>query len=164
MGSPSEEHWKMMEHLVGYIKSTIGKPSMIMRKPKELRCVSFVDASYANSADSRKSVSGELHILGGMITSFSSRGQRTISMSSAESEYIPASSAAQEIMFQQMLLNEVAHSVLPAAMFEDNSGAIFLSKNKQVSQRTKHIDLRYHFLRDFLGRTSGQLLSRHHHK
>ena len=156
MGNPNEDHWKMMEHLVGYIKGTLGQPSMILRKPKELRCVSYVDASYANSADCRKSVSGELHTVGGMITSFSSRSQRTISMSSAESEYIAASAAAQEIMFQQILLSEIAVTVVPAAIFEDNSGAIFLSRNKQVSQRTKHIDLRYHFLRDFTAKKDGK--------
>ena len=53
-------------------------------------------------------------------------------------------------MFQQMLLGEVAYTMLPGIMYEDNEGAIYLSKNKQVSQRTKHIDLRYHFLRDFV--------------
>ena len=156
MGCPNEEHWKAMGHLVGYIKGTIGSPAMIYRKPKELRCVSFVDASYGNSDDGRRSVSGELHTVGGMITSFCSRTQKTISMSSAESEYIAASSAAQEMMFEQMLLSEICETVLPGVIFEDNEGAIFLSKNKQVSQRTKHIDLRYHFLREFTDKGNGQ--------
>ena len=78
-----------------------------------------------------------------MITAFSSRTQKTVSLSSAESEYIAASSAAQEVMFQQMLLSEICENVIPGVIYEDNEGAIFLSKNKQVSQRTKHIDVRY---------------------
>ena len=149
MSNPNDEHWKAMGHLIGYLKSTVGQPSLIMRKPLELRCVSFVDASYGNGAEGRRSISGEMYTLGGMITSFSSRTQKTVSMSSAESEYIAASSAAQEMTFQQMLLSEVSETVLPGVLFEDNEGAIFLSNNKQVSQRTKHIDLRYHFLREF---------------
>lgn len=149
MANPNESHWKAIGHLVGYLKGTVGKPALILRQPKELRVVSFVDASYGNSAEGRRSVSGELHTIGGMISAYSSRTQKTLSMSSTESEYIAASSAAQEIMFQQTLLSEVNETVLPAAIFEDNDGAIFLSKNKQVSQRTKHIDIRYHFLRDF---------------
>ena len=149
MGNPNEDHWKAMGHLVGYIKGTIGEPALILRKPLELRCVSFVDASYGNSDEGRRSVSGEMHTLGGMLTSFSSRTQKTISMSSAESEYIAASSAAQEMLFEQMLISELSEVMLPGVIFEDNEGAIFLSNNKQVSQRTKHIDLRYHFLREF---------------
>ena len=139
-----------MDHLIGYIKGTIGKPSMILRKPIKLRCVSFVDASYGNSAEGRRSVSGEMHTVGGMISAFSSRSQRTVSLSSTESEYIAAASAVQEVMFQQSLLSEMAENVYPGVVFEDNAGAIFLSKNKQVGQRTKHIGVRYHFLRDFM--------------
>ena len=150
MSNPNKEHWKFMDHLIGYIKGTIGKPSMILRKPIELRCVSFVDASYGNSAEGRRSVSGEMHTVGGMISAFSSRSQRTVSLSSTESEYIAAGSAVQEMMFQQSLLSEMAENVYPGVVFEDNAGAIFLSKNKQVGQRTKHIDIRYHFLRDFM--------------
>lgn len=149
MSNPGKEHWKAAGHLVGYMKGTLGKPAMILKKPKELRCVSYVDASYGNSSEGRRSVSGEIHTLGGTITSFCSRTQKTISMSSAESEYIAASGAAQEMLFQQMLLSEISETVLPGVIYEDNQGAIFMSRNKQVSQRTKHIDLRYHFLRDF---------------
>jgi hypothetical protein len=47
-------------------------------------------------------------------------------------------------------LSEIAETELPSIMFEDNEGAIFLASNKQVSQRTKHIDLRYHFVRNFI--------------
>ena len=149
MSNPGEDHWKAVGHLVGYLKSTLKGPAMILRRPKELRIVSYVDASYGNSGEGRRSVSGELHTLGGMITAFSSRTQKTVSLSSAESEYIAASSAAKEVMFQQMLLSEICENVIPGVIYEDNEGAIFLSKNKQVSQRTKHIDVRYHFLRDF---------------
>ena len=59
-----------MDHLVGYLKGTLESLSMILRRPKELRCASFVDASYGNSIEGRRSISGELHTLGGMITSF----------------------------------------------------------------------------------------------
>ena len=149
MSNPNQEHWKLMDHLIGYIKGTIGEPSMILRKPLELRCVSFVDASYGNTSEGRRSVSGEMHTVGGMISAFSSRSQRTVSLSSTESEYIAAGSAAQEMIFQQMLLSEIAENNYPGVIFEDNAGAIFLSKNKQVGQRTKHIDVRYHFLREF---------------
>lgn len=154
MGCPGEEQWKALGHLVGYLKGTKETPALILKQPLELRCVSFVDASYGNSCEGRRSVSGQMHTLGGMLTAYSSRTQKTVSMSSAESEYIAASSAVQEVIFQQMLLGEVCETIYPGVIYEDNEGAIFLSKNKQVSQRTKHIDLRYHFLRDFTSKSN----------
>jgi hypothetical protein len=150
MSNPGEEHWKGIKHMVGHLKMVLEKPGMILRKPMNLRIISFLDSSYASCADTRRSVSGELHTLGGMITSFSSRTQKTVALSSAESEYMTMTSGSQEVKFQQMLLSEIAETELPSIMFEDNEGAIFLASNKQVSQRTKHIDLRYHFVRNFI--------------
>jgi hypothetical protein len=154
MSNPSEEHWKGLGHAVGHLKNMINRPGMTLRRPMSLRIISFLDASYASCSDTRRSVSGEMHTLGGMITSFSSRSQKTVALSSAESEYMTTTTGAQEILFQQMLLGEVAETVIPAIIFEDNEGAIFLSGNKQVSQRTKHIDLRYHFIREFTKKNS----------
>jgi hypothetical protein len=54
----------------------------------------------------------------------------------------------QETLFSQMLLKEIAHGELSAVMLEDNAGAILLVKNQQVGTRTKHIDVRCHFLRE----------------
>ena len=70
-------------------------------------------------------------------------------MSSCESEYKSACSTSKEMKFQQMLLEEIASVNLPGIIFEDNRGTIFLVKNKQVSQRTKHIDVAAHYIREF---------------
>jgi hypothetical protein len=150
MSNPGEEHWKGIKHMVGHLKMVLEKPGMILRKPMNLRIISFLNSSYVSCADTRRSVSGELHTLGGMITSFSSSIQKTVALSSAESKYMTMTSGSQEVKFQQMLLSEIAETELPSIMFEDNEGAIFLASNKQVSQRTKHIDLRYHFVRNFI--------------
>ena len=59
-------------------------------------------------------------------------------------------SCTQEAIFQQQLLQELNVSKSPMVIFEDNQGEIFLSENEQVSKRTKHIDIRYHFVRDLV--------------
>ena len=148
MSNPGKPHWEALRRLVGYMKGMKLK-GMALHKPNQLRNVSACDADYAKCPDTRKSIGGEIHTLGGCLTAFSSRGQNTVSMSSCESEYKSACSAAKEMKFQQMLLEEIAMVELPGIIFEDNRGTIFLVKNKQVSQRTKHIDVAAHFIREF---------------
>jgi hypothetical protein len=73
-----------------------------------------------------------------------------VALSSTEAEYQALSECAQEAMFTQNLLEEITGQVLTAIIYEDNLGAIYLTKNQQVSSRTKHIDIRHHYMRDLL--------------
>jgi hypothetical protein len=147
MQNPGEEHWEAMARFVGYIKS---KPDhkMIMKKPTELRTISYCDSSYGDCKDTRRSTMGEVHTIGGAITSWKSQRQRSVTQSSSEAEYITLSEAAKEQKFTQMLLEEVAEVEIPGYIYGDNEASIFLAKNKQVSNRTKHIDIREHFIRE----------------
>jgi hypothetical protein len=146
--NPGKEHWKALEKFVGYLKGIQDDIKLTYRKPKELRVVSNVDSNYATDKVDRRSVTGMLNTVGGMLVSWMSKTQPTVTLSSCEAEYTAASVCCQEILFCQMLLREIAYSVDPAIMLEDNTGAIFLIKNQQVSQRTKHIDVKWHFLRE----------------
>ena len=83
-----------------------------------------------------------------MITNWTSKIQNTVSLSSTEAEYIALGMCAQETVFQNGLLVELGDYEKPGLIKEDNAGAIFLVKNHQVSPRTKHIDVRHHFIRD----------------
>ena len=113
-----------------------------------MKAIDFCDANYATNMDDRKSVSGSVNTIGGMVTGWASKTQHTISLSSCESEYISLSHCTQDVIFRRNLINEVAKHEDPAIIYEDNEGAIFLAKNQQVSMRTKHIDVRAHFIRD----------------
>ena len=109
----------------------------------------MVDADFAKDPMTRRSVGGEIHTLGGCITAFGSRGEKTSSLSTSESEYKSLANGSKEQQFQLMLMREIAYVKLPGILFEDNTGTIFLVKNKQVGARTKHIDVQYHFVRSF---------------
>ena len=148
--NPGEEHWKELGRFVGYLKQNKDEVRLTLRKPIELRPVSNVDSDYATDKETRRSVSGAIHTMGGMITNWTSKTQPTVALSSTEAEYYSLTYGAQEIMFATMLIAEVAEVELPGVILEDNTGAIFLVKNKQVGQRTKHIDIRHHFIRDLL--------------
>jgi hypothetical protein len=146
-GNPGETQWKELERFVGYLKANRDKIKLIFRKPKGMRVASNVDSNYATNKDDRKSVSGALHTLGGMLVSWLCKTQDVQALSSTEAEYIAAALAACEIKFLQMLLDEIYYVEKPGLLMEDNTGCIFLIQNQSVSGRTKHIEVRWHYLR-----------------
>ena len=125
---------------------------MILRKSVKLRNVSLIDSDFAKDPITGRSVGGELHTVGGCLTAFSSNSEKSISNSTAEAEYKSLSNGGQEVKFQQMLMEEIAFDYIPGILFEDNEGCAFLVKNKQVSSRTKHIDIAMHSIREFCSR------------
>ena len=123
---------------------------MIMRKPKNMRVVSWVDSSYGDCIDTRRSTSGDIHTIGGSLLSWKSNRQKTVSLSSTEAEYYALTEAAKEQQFLQMLMEELGLLEGPGIIYEDNEAAIYLSKNWHVSGRTKHIDVKAHYIREFV--------------
>ena len=150
MTKPGKEHWKALERAIGYLKFKNTELRFTYRKPKELRVVSCVDSNYAANRDDRRSVSGWITTVGGCITGWASKTQNVVTLSSTEAEYIALTTCTQEVVFIQAMLKELFGHVKQAVIYEDNEGAIFLAKNQQVGQRTKHIDVRHHFIRDKL--------------
>ena len=149
LSNPGEEHWHELGRLVGYLRQKKNL-NLIYRKPRELRSISQCDSNYAKDPNDRKSISGRINTVGGTISNWTSKKQGAVTLSSTEAEYYALSECAQEAIFTQNLLMELTKIKQTAIIYEDNLGAIFLTKNHQVSQRTKHIDIRQHFLRDLV--------------
>ena len=113
----------------------------------ELCVQDVVDSSFADNPDTRKSTSDYLGTTGGgALVNWISKDQNIVTMSSTESKYVLLSNGVKETTFIANLLGEIKTVILPSMISEDNTGAIFLSGNKQVGARTKHIDTRYHFI------------------
>ena len=106
------------------------------------------DSNFATNLDDRKSVSGYVATIGGMITSWSSKTQHVVTLSSTEAEYVAMSMAVQEGVFLFNQLLELGVNREPILVNVDNLGAKFLVENDQISPRTKHIDVRYHFIKE----------------
>ena len=147
MQNPGTDHWKALDRAVGYIKGK-GEHKLKMKKPSELRVISFADSSYADCKDTRRSSSGDMHTIGGAIVSWRAQLLKMLCLSSTEAEYVTLTEAAKEQKFIQMLLGEIMKCDMPGILYEDNEAAAFLTKNQQVSGRTKHIDLRCHYIRE----------------
>jgi len=156
--NPGEEHWKELGRVVGYLKSHKEEILVTFRKPKELRVTGNVDTNYATNADDRKSITGMYHTLGGMLISWMSKGQSSVCLSVTEAEYMGCTTAVQELVFVQSLLDEMTVLKKPGLILEDNMGAIFLVKNQSVGQRTKHIDIRAHWLREHYAKSAFEIL------
>ena len=153
LDGPNPSHWRALMRLAGYLKAE--PPSMKLRATESFRVIAYTDSNYATDEHDRKSVSGYVVTLGGSIVSWGSKKQDTVSLSSCEAEYIASVNCAQEIRYIQQLMEELVGKQEPALMYGDNNGAIFLSKHNHVGARTKHIDVRYHYLREL--QTNGHL-------
>ena len=111
----------------------------------------FTDSDYAGDRETRVSVSGFILYVMGVAVMWRSRGQRSVTLSSSEAEYVALSEAVKEIKFVYQLLTCLGIKVkLPIIVRVDNVGAIFMSENVTSKGRTKHVDIRYHFVREFV--------------
>jgi hypothetical protein len=133
--------------MIGYLITQKGN-RFTFQKPKELQVVAYADANYATNTDDRQSISGNVVTIGGTITHWTSKTQTTVSQSSCEAEYRSAAMCASEMVFTQNLIEEIEMNRYPAILNIDNTAAIFLINNQHVGVRTKHIDVKYHFIRE----------------
>ena len=134
MSAPGEEHWKAMERMVGYLLN-IREEKFRYRRPEELREIIWTDAGFAACEDTRQSVSGAISTIGGTPTSWWSRKQPGVALSSAESEIHAYATACQEAMFTNMLLEELlGEPSKTAVIFEDKPRVhLFDQKSTRVS-------------------------------
>jgi len=150
MDTPGESQWRAMDRIMGYIATQ--DATLTIYRPKELKVVGFADSNYRVNMDTRQSVTGYVTGIDRSIVNFVSNTRTTVTLSSTEAEYIVASTCTTEIKFITMLLEELAPNEVkrPGTLHEDNTGAIFLMENQAVGQRTKHIDIRYHHIREMI--------------
>ena len=144
LDAPDSGAFKEMLRVIKYVLDTQNwglkiQPSL----EDEWDLVCYCDSDYAGDPDSRKSVSGYILYMRGVPICWRSKAQKTITLSSAEAEWIALSEATKEIMFVLQLFQEMKIKVeLPIVVNVDNIGAIFMSKNINTSSRSKHIDVR----------------------
>ncbi|GJR91755.1 ribonuclease H-like domain-containing protein [Tanacetum coccineum] len=134
--NPKESHLTTGKRILRYLKGT---PTIGLYYPK---CSGFdlkgySDSDYADCNIDRKSTSGACQILGGKLVCWSAKKQQSMAMSSGEAEYVVALSDY-----------DIYYKMVP--IFCDNTSAIAISNNLVLHSRTKHIDIRYHFIRDHI--------------
>ncbi|CAB1098368.1 unnamed protein product [Ectocarpus sp. CCAP 1310/34] len=145
--APAERHWKAIVKILAYLKETRDL-GITYERGSGLGLAVYVDASYADAED-RRSVSGLATTVGGTVISHGSKTQAIVSLSSTEAEYIAAGEGVKEALFVRAVLSFIAPETSGSSIqvLEDNQGAMALVQNPLSSARSKHIDVRYHFIR-----------------
>jgi hypothetical protein len=149
MEAPTTEHYAAVKHLLRYIAGTRSY-GCFYSSSGDLHLKGYSDSDLAGDVDDRKSTTGVLFTLGGCPVTWQSGKQKVVALSSCEAEYIAATTAACQGVWLDRLLSELLekNNGVPATVFVDNKSAIQLSKNPVFHDRSKHIELRFHFIRE----------------
>ena len=150
VSDPGDVHLQAAKRVLRYLKGTRELRLNYTRPegPKLNQLWGYVDSDWAGCADTRKSTTGYVLMFNGAAISWKSKRQNVIALSSAEAEFMAASSLVQEVMYLRKLLERLAYPQSgPTPIFEDNRTCIAWSEGSVGgSDRAKHIDLRYHFV------------------
>lgn len=147
MANPTDLHMQAAKRVLRYLKGTVDMGVFYKRGGVE-GLLAYTDSDYAGDVDDRKSTSGYVFLLGGGAVSWSSRKQ-PVTLSTTEAEFVAAGSCACQCVWMRRILERLGHSQDNCTVVLcDNSSTIKLSKNPVLHGRSKHIDVRFHFLRD----------------
>ncbi|XP_021999438.1 uncharacterized mitochondrial protein AtMg00810-like [Helianthus annuus] len=164
MHAPTIDHWNALKRIIRYLQGTSAFGLHLGPVP-DLRLVAYTNADWAGCPDTRRSTSGYCVYLGENLISWSSKRQPTISRSSAEAEYRGVANVVADICWLRNLLLDLHHPLSTATLvYCDNVSVVYLSGNPVQHQRTKHIELDIHFVREQVQRGSIRVLhvsSRH---
>ena len=118
--------------------------------PSKFMITTMSDSDYATDKSDRKSQSGHIVMINHLVISWASRKQSCVTLSSTEAEYVALSDAARSSVYFRNLLIELGLKCTFVNLIGDNISALTLSSHRALNQKTKHIDVRYHFIRSLV--------------
>lgn len=167
--NPGAAHWSACKRVLQYMNCTSNVGITYRAKPPSYRSgqltddkaelYGFCDADWGSNPDNRRSITGYAWMLAGGVISWAARRQPTVALSTVEAEYMGYCMAAKEAIWWRQLLSQLYYqptnqsqtnqTQLPSTtIFADNQGAIALAQNPEFHQKTKHISIIYHFVRE----------------
>lgn len=151
MERPTSEHQQAVKRIVRYVAGTLDHGLHYPRCPGAAHFVGYSDSDHAGDIDTSKSTSGILFFLGKCLVSWQSVKQQVVALSSCEAEYIAASTACTQALWLARLLGDLlVRDTRTVQLLVDSKSALALAKNPVFHERSKHIRLRYHFIRSCL--------------
>ena len=145
---PTELHLTAAKRVLRYLKQTRDLSLTYVKNTPEA-IIGYSDADWAGDVKDRRSTSGNVFLLGGAAITWASKKQNSVALSTVEAEYMALSVATQEAIWLRQLQEELGmKDAGPTLIYEDNQGAISMAKNPVFHKRTKHIQIRYHFVRE----------------
>uniref|UniRef100_A0A2A4J3A4 Reverse transcriptase Ty1/copia-type domain-containing protein n=1 Tax=Heliothis virescens TaxID=7102 RepID=A0A2A4J3A4_HELVI len=145
----SEIHWKHAKRVLKYLYETKTYGLMYVKNNCDL--IGFVDADWGSNMIDRRSFTGYCFLYSGCVISHECRKQQTVALSSTEAEYMAICEASKEAIFLKNLLSElIISNNNPIVLYNDSQSAQNLADNNMYHRRSKHIDIRFHFIREIV--------------
>ncbi|GJW64330.1 hypothetical protein Tco_0116214 [Tanacetum coccineum] len=144
---PTEKHLNAVKRIFRYLKGTINM-GLWYSKDTGMSLTAYADADHAGCQDTRRSTSGSAQFLGDKLVSWSSKKQKSTAISSTEAEYIALSGCCAQILWMRSQLTDYGFQFNKIPLYCDNKSAIALCCNNVQHSRAKHIDVRYHFIKE----------------
>ncbi|GJU81220.1 retrovirus-related pol polyprotein from transposon TNT 1-94 [Tanacetum coccineum] len=144
---PTKKHLNAVKRIFRYLKGTINM-GLWYSKDTGMSLTAYADADHAGCQDTRRSTSGSAQFLGDKLVSWSSKKQKCTAISSTEAEYIALSGCCAQILWMRSQLTDYGFQFNKIPLYCDNKSAIALCCNNVQHSRAKHIDVRYHFIKE----------------
>ena len=148
LDKPKRIHCDMVKQILYYLRQNPSRP-IVYKKQLNPKLEIYSDSSFANNAD-YSSISGFAVVFGNSLIAWSSKKQPVIALSSTEAEYVALTGASQEALWFQSVLAELGINQACVTIYEDNNSCIKLAQNPQEFKRTRHIQVKYHFIRSLV--------------
>ncbi|KAJ9544963.1 hypothetical protein OSB04_024670 [Centaurea solstitialis] len=145
--NPKESHLAAVKRILRYLKGT-PELGLWYSKDSSFELISFTDSDYGGCKLDRKSTSGSCQFLGDKLVSWTSKKQNCVSTSTAEAEYVAAASCCSQVLWMKTQLLDYGYKLKRVPIYCDSESAIAITSNPVQHSKTKHIDIRYHFIKD----------------
>ena len=145
MSNPGKMHWEAVKWILRYLRGTT--KAALHFGGSEIKLHGYVDSDLAGDLDRSRSTTGYVFTLGSAAVSWKSQLQDVVALSTTEAEYVAATEASKEMIWLQELMEELGKKQESSRLYSDSKSAIHLAKNSAFHPKTKHIRIRYHFIR-----------------
>ena len=160
MERPTLMHLNAAKRILRYVKGTMNYGLVYTKDSRNNMISGYSDSDLGGNLDDRKSTGGMVYYLNESVISWVSQKQKCVALSSCEAEFMAATAAACQGVWLRNLLGKITDEEIgPVVLYIDNKSAIDLAKNPVFHGRSKHIDIRYHFIRECVER--GEIIVKH---
>ena len=144
---PKESHLIAVKQIFRYLKGT---PNLGLWYPRDsgFELIGYSDSDFTGCKLDRKSTTGGCQLLGGKLVSWTSKKQNSVSTSTAEAEYVAVGSCCAQVLWMRNNLPDYDLQLSKIPIYCDNTSAIAIANNPVLHSKTKHIEVRYHYIRD----------------
>jgi hypothetical protein len=157
MSNPTPQHVKAAKYVLRYLIGT-QEYAIQYNGRSDSGLIGYSDADWAENKNDRHSTTGYVFLIAEGAVTWLSRKQKTVALSSMESEYMALCDSAKQCAWMHTMLKELdIEQKEPTTLCCDNHGAIFFTKNPKIESRSKHIDIRYHYVREFVEQGNAEL-------